>query len=117
MKSRVFPVLLVTLLVATPVFACVAPSMETGASDMPMDMAGGCTDEGSSGSSPAVCSANVAISPAPQVELPQTLIAIVPSWEGIERLGNGSPEIPVLRPPSRPPGAVPLYKVHAAYLI
>lgn len=117
MKSRMIPVLLVTLLVATPVLACVTPSQETGASDMPMDMAGGCTDEGGLGGSPAVCSANVAISPAPQVELPQVLVAIVPSWDGMERLGCVSPELSVLRPPSRPPGAVPLYKLHAAYLI
>ena len=110
------PVLvLVALFVASPILACeaMARSQKTSA---PMDMAGGCTDNTPDGSL-VLCPSSAMIAAAtPQVELPgYVAITPTPPMFAASRFGSVSPTF--TRPEQRPPGAVPLYKFYAIYLI
>lgn len=118
MTCRAIPILaLIALFVAAPVLACEAIARDVGSSAAPMDMAVGCTEDAGMDGPPVLCPASAMTTPTPHVELPRDLVAIAPSPLPSEAYRSGLTLPSRSRSTPRPPGAVPLYKIHAAYLI
>ena len=106
---------LLLLFVTAPVLACVTMGKDQGPA-APMDMSGECTDDAGADGLPALCPGGAMIAAAVNIDLPRDLIANGPNALPSEVFHWG-----VSHPPSlcsiRPPGAVPLYMIHASYLI
>lgn len=118
MTRRAIPILaLLVLFVGSPVLACEAMARDAGSSATPMDMAGGCTDDARPDGSPVLCPASAIIAPTPYVELPWDLVAVAPNPLASEASRSGSARPARIRSTPRPPNEVPLYKIHASYLI
>lgn len=117
MNARAFSILaLLVLFVAAPVLPCVTMGADEGSSAAPMDMGGGCTDDTGSNGLPVFCPETTIIAAAASIQLPRDLIASAPCAFTSEVLHGGVSHSPGLcLTPLQ--AAVPLYKIHASYLI
>jgi hypothetical protein len=117
MSARAFSILaLLVLFVAAPVLACVTMGADEGSSAAPMDMGGGCTDDTGSNGQPVLCPETTMIAAGASIQLSPDLMTSAPSAFPSEVLHGGVSHSPGLC--STPPqAAVPLYKIHASYLI
>lgn len=117
MTLRAVPVLaLLVLFVGSPVLACEAMARETEASAMPMDMAGGCTDETTVQTLCAAPGMRMLVS-VPAVNAPQAPIASTGPLGGQAEPFN--PHIARHPAPLASPSftRAPVFLLHSAFLI